>query len=229
MNGVRKFVLIGAAFLALVPAAAQAQQKIHVNIGGGPAFLGGDLATRFELGYGPAFGVTFDITKRAGFQFEYGYRQFGLKDGVLPPGASSFSATHRTHQLDFNITMNLTKEGAKNRVYLVGGPGAYNRSVEITQYVGNGVICDPFWYVCGTYPIEDVIGSRGGWDFGYNVGGGVGFGIGETAEFYIEMRYHHVTGPEIVSSTPLPPTTVTASQGGSTNGSYLPLTFGFRF
>ncbi len=55
----------------------------------------------------------------------------------------------------------------------------YNRSVEITEYVGNGVICDPYWYMCGTYPVEDVVGSRGGWDFGFNIGGGVGFGIGE--------------------------------------------------
>jgi len=227
MSGLRKFVFIGAAFLALAPAVAQAQQKIHVNIGGGPAFLGGDLATRFELGYGPAFGVTFDITKRAGFQFEYGYRQFGLKDGVLPPGASSFSATHRTHQLDFNITMNLTKEGAKNRVYLVGGPGAYNRSVEITQYVGNGVICDPYWGICGTYPVTDVLGSRGGWDFGINVGGGVGFGIGPNTEFFVESRYHYVWGPPIPTPTNLP--AGTTAPGGNADGQYTPLTFGIRF
>ena len=69
--------------------------------------------------------------------------------------------------------------------------------MEITEYVGNGVICDPFYYVCGAYPVEDVIGSRGGWDFGFNVGGGVGFGIGESSEFFVEMRYHYVVGPEI--------------------------------
>ena len=72
----------------------------------------------------------------------------------------------------------------------------YYRSVEITEYLGNGVICDPYWYVCGTYPIEGVVGSRGGWDFGFNFGGGVGFGIGETAEFFVETRYHYVWGPE---------------------------------
>ena len=47
------------------------------------------------------------------------------------------------------------------------------------------------------YPVEDVIGSRGGWDFGFNVGGGVGFGIGESSEFYVEMRYHYVAGPGV--------------------------------
>ena len=96
------------------------------------------------------------------------------------------------------------------------------RSVEITEYIGTGVICDPYWYVCGTYPVEAVVGSRGGWDFGFNFGGGVGFGLGESAEFYVETRYHYVGGPEI-------PADAVAGAGGSTNGNYLPITFGFRF
>jgi len=79
--------------------------------------------------------------------------------------------------------------------------------------------------VCGAYPVEAVLGSRGGWDLGFNFGGGVGFRIGESAEFYVETRYHYVWGPEIVSATPLP----SGTSGGSTNGQYVPLTFGFRF
>ena len=73
----------------------------------------------------------------------------------------------------------------------------------------------------------DVVGSRGGWDFGFNVGGGVGFGIGDTAEFFIEMRYHWVGGPEIAPPTTLPE--AAAGEPGSSDGSYFPLTFGFRF
>jgi hypothetical protein len=46
-------------------------------------------------------------------------------------------------------------------------------------------------------------------------------------EFYVEMRYHFVSGPEITPATPLP--TGTGGTGGNTNGSYYPLTFGFRF
>jgi hypothetical protein len=102
----------------------------------------------------------------------------------------------------------------------------YHRSVEITEYVGNGVICDPYWYVCGVYPVADVVGSRGGWDFGFNVGGGAGFGIGGSAEFYVEMRYHYVAGPDIQPNVPTPNNT---GSGASANGSYYPLTFGFRF
>ena len=190
--------------------------------------MAGDLGDRFATGWGPAIGVTFD-TRRVGFQFEYAYRYFNVSD-ELPIGATRFSANQQTHQLDFNVVFNLAPSSAAVRPYVILGPGAYNRKVEITEYVGNGVICDPWYYVCGTYPVDAVIGSRGGWDFGFNIGGGVGFKIGESSEFFIETRYHYVSGPEIVSATPLPSTLATDSpSGGSSTGHYWPLTFGFRF
>ena len=77
----------------------------------------------------------------------------------------------------------------------------YYRKVEITRYAGTGVVCDPWYYVCGTYPVEAVLGSRGGWDFGFNIGAGVGFGLGDSGEFYIESKYRYVMGPEIMSAT----------------------------
>jgi len=42
------------------------------------------------------------------------------------------------------------------------------------------------------------------------------------------MRFHHVYGPEITPNTATPVSTTT-TEGGSTNGTYYPLTFGFRF
>ena len=75
---------------------------------------------------------------------------------ILPIGATTFSANHQTHQLDFNLVANLTRPGAPVRGYVIGGPGAYYRKVEITQYIGSGIICDPYWYVCGVYPVSDV-------------------------------------------------------------------------
>ena len=106
------------------------------------------------------------------------------------------------------------------RFYIAAGPGMYNRKVEITRYAGTGVVCDPWYYVCGTYPVEAVLGSRGGWDFGVNVGAGIGFGLGDSGEFYIETKYHQVWGPEITGPN---------GSGGNADGQYLPLTFGFRF
>ena len=40
------------------------------------------------------------------------------------------------------------------------------------------------------------------------------------------MRYHWDGGPEVVPPAGLPST---AGPGGNTDGSYYPLTFGFRF
>ena len=148
---------------------------------------------------------------------------FDVKD-ELPINATRFSANHHMHQLDFNLRANLSPRDAAVRPYAIVGPGVYHRTVEITEYEGSGVICDPYWYVCGVYPVSSVVGSRSSWDWGFNIGGGVGFGLGEDAEFYIEMRYHYTGGPEFT-----PPAGLTGATGGSANGNYLPLTFGFRF
>ena len=219
-----QFVILSAALLAVTPATAAAQDRpVHFNIGGGPTFIMGDLSERFETGWGPALGITFDVNERVGVQFEYAYRWFGIPDEV-DIIAGRFSANHQTHELSFNFIGNLTPPDSPVRFYVAAGPGMYNRKVEITEYVGTGVICDPYYYICGTYPVDAVIGSRGGWDFGFNIGAGIGFGLGEDAEFYIETKYHHVMGPEIDAERP-----AAGQTGGSTTGKYMPLTFGFRF
>jgi hypothetical protein len=228
-------VLLGVALLALVPSSAIAQdKKVHINFGGGPTFPAGKIGDHFKTGWGPAIGVTVDSPNpRLSFQFEYAYRWMGISDNADVPTplvvGNTFSANHQTHQLDFNLVSNLTRPGAPARVYAVLGPGAYYRQVEITKYEGNGVICDPYWYVCGTYPVESVLGSRGGWDFGFNIGGGVGFGIGDSAEFIIESRFHYVAGKKIEPNATQLPAGVTIPSDLKTTGYYWPLTFGFRF
>jgi hypothetical protein len=228
---VARVVCSVATLLALTASLGAAQDKnVHVNIGGGPTFNLGDLGTHFKTGWGPAVGVTVDTpSKKLAFQFEYAYRWFDINDNAPLTTGTLLSATHTTHQLDFNIIANLTRPESPIRGYAVAGPGAYYRQVEITKYEGTGVICDPFWYVCGTYPVSSVLGKRGGWDPGFDLGGGVGFRVGQSSEFFVESRYHYVSGPQIESATQLPSGVTTGSSGGSTNGSYWPLTFGFRF
>jgi opacity protein-like surface antigen len=221
-------VVLAATLLAVTPSTGSAQDKrVHINLGGGPTFISGDLGEHFASGWGPAIGVTFDTSERIGIQFEYAYRFFDIKDDAPFFAATTFDANHQTHQLDFNLVASLTGSDSAVRPYIVAGPGMYYRSVEITEYVGNGIICDPYYYICGTYPVDAVVGERGGWDFGFNVGGGVGFAIGEDAELFVETRYHYVAGPDIQSNTATPSGSTAA--GGSTSGSYWPLTFGFRF
>jgi hypothetical protein len=220
-------MILGMLFLLATPTTGAAQDRQwHFHLGGGPTFVLGDLSEAFTTGWGPEIGVTFDVNERVGVQFEYAYRWFGIPDD-LDASIGRLSANHQTHQLAFNMVGNLTPPDGV-RAYAIGGGGFYYRQVEITEYVGTGVICNPYYYVCGSYPIEAVLGSRGGWDFGINIGGGVGIPIGEEAEFFIETRYHYVWGPEIVAETQLP-ATVTTQGPGKANGSYWPLTFGFRF
>jgi len=217
------YAFLGAALLMFSPMAASAQDRpIHVNLGGGPTFNLGDLGEHFGTGWGPAVGVTFNVNPKVGFQFEYAYRFFDIKDDAPFFGATRFSANHTTHQLDFNLAFTVTPADSAVRGYVIAGPGMYYRSVDITEYVGNGVICDPYYYICGSYPVSAIIGSRNSWDFGFNFGGGAGIRIGDEAEFYIESRYDYVMGPEFTSP-------VGGTTGGSSTGNYLPLTFGFRF
>ena len=220
-----KSLILSAVFVALLPGLASAQdRKIHFNIGAGPTFAGGDLGNIFSTGFGPTLGVTFDVTPRIGLQFEYSYKWFSVED-YEDAFAGRFSANHNMHVLNYNLIANLNAPESKARFYVVAGAGSYDRTVEITQYVGSGIICDPYFYICGTYPINEVIGERGGWDFGFNIGGGVGFKIAETAEFYVDFKYHYVSGPEI--NTTGIPTPYTGTK--SATGYYYPITFGFRF
>jgi len=215
-------ILLGAALLAATPGDASAQRRFHFTFGGGPTFIASDLGERFSTGLGPAVGVTFDITERVAFEFQYAFRRFHAENyvsGIF----GTFTGYHDTNELSFNLMFNLTGPDAPVRVYAVGGPGAYYRRVTITEYTGTGVICDPYWYVCGSYPITDIVGHRDSWDFGVNVGGGVGFKLGEDAEFTVESRFHWVKGPDIQVGPNAP------AQPGKADGYYIPLTFGFRF
>ena len=220
-----KSMLLGVAILACVPAMAGAQERPwHFYFGGGPTFIAGGLGDRFSTGVGPAVGFTYDFNSRVSFGFEYAFRRFHAENWVDTFGGS-FTAYHDTNQLAFNIIFNITPADSRARVYAIAGPGAYYRKATITEYVGSGIICDPYWYICGSYPITDIVAARGGWDFGFNVGAGVGFKLGqsEDAEFTIESRYHFVAGPEIT------PPAGSGLTGGKANGYYIPLTFGFRF
>jgi opacity protein-like surface antigen len=215
-----------ALLLFLLPATAGAQdRRFHGSIGGGATPLFDTLGDGFATGWGPTLGVSFDVNEFATIQFDYDYRYFSLKDD-LDVAAGRYSANHKMNQLAVGFVARLGAPDAGVRPYVIGGPGFYHRKVEVTEYVGNGVVCDPWLYLCGTYPIDAVIGSRGGWDFGAHVGGGIAFNIAEEAELFFEVRYHYVWGPET------DPTVTPVSSGSGpqqVNGQYLPITFGLRF
>jgi opacity protein-like surface antigen len=200
-------------------------RRFHASLGGGATPLFDTLGDGFSTGWGPSLGVSFDISDRATLQFDYDYRYFSLKSD-LDQAAGLYDANHKVNQLTFGFAANMTPSDSSVRPYVIGGPGFYHRKVEVTEYAGTGIICDPWIYLCGTYPIEEVVGSRGGWDFGVHFGAGVGFKFAEEAELFFEVRYHYVWGPE-TQPTATPVTSSTGPQ--NVNGQYLPITFGLRF
>lgn len=223
----RKLVIL-LTLLALVPASAIAQDKpVQFNIGGGVTFPVGDVADSFDTGWNFAAGLTFNTSEAVGFQAEYQFHRFGgpdrVFDNLIPTPTASDSilieSNHQMHVGSFNVVL---RAGGTSGVrgYLVAGPGIYNRKIQLTTpSVGFITVCDPYWLIC--YPTavstDTIVGDRSSTDFGVNVGGGVNFGA-----FYVEARYHYVWGPEV---TPVGG----GGQSYSTNASYFPITFGFRF
>ena len=115
------------------------------------------------------------------------------------------------------ITIGLQQAGVN------GGAGAYYRNVNITTPdVGFTTICDPYWFYCApaVVSVDQIVGERSSWDPGISVGGGVTMGLGESALFYVETRWHYIWGPEFIG---------TDGVERKANGQYFPVTFGFRF
>ena len=228
--------LLGGAFLMMLavatPARAQGDRPVHMNIGGGFTVPVSDVADRFGTGGGFNIGVIFQPpASPVGFQVEYSYNELAgdettIPTSALPGGALTGQALIESHHnmqyIDFNGLLSMPGE-SRVKAYGIGGFGMYYRSVSLTTPdVGFTTWCDPYWYVC--YPtaveIDRIIGDRSSWDPGINLGGGVTFGLGESALFYVETRWHYMWGPEFTD------------RNGETlkaNGQYFPVTFGFRF
>lgn len=230
-----KKVMLGAflaTLVAVVPAGAQGVRPVLVNLGGGWTFPIADGKDRFDTGGNFNIGVLFAPEKVPfGFQVEYGYNGLSGKDATIPlyatptggvVGGALIESHHAMHFIDFNSVFK-TPGNAKFGAYGIAGGGFYYRSVSLTTPdVGYTTYCDPYWYVC--YPavvsIDQVIGDRSSWDPGIDFGGGVTFRLSTSTSFYVETRWHYMWGPSFVDGQGI---------DQKANGSYFPLTFGFRF
>ncbi|MDH5237637.1 MAG: porin family protein [Acidimicrobiia bacterium] len=225
----RVWIAIAAWGALMVASPALAQDRpVSFNIGGGFTATTGDVHDQFGSGFNFDAGLTFRVTDMVGFQGEYQYNYFGSKDvdlaTNLPTDAPTrFEVNHRMHVGSFNLVL---KPPTTGRVggYAIVGPGVYNRVVELTTpSVGLIRVCNPWWYVCypTAVPVDQVIGSRNSTDFGINVGGGVTFEIGDSASLYVEARYHYIWGPTVEDPS--------TGESFKANGTYFPITVGFRF
>lgn len=229
-----KHVLFAVLALTLVVAApARAQDKpIHFTLGGGVTMPLSDVKDRFGTGGQFTVGMVFEPTPTFGVGVDYSYNGLSGEErqiNIFPtptPGAPGTTATIESHHNMQYITFNgMLRPGGDSNIkpYVTGGAGFYYRAVSLTTpAVGYTTICDPYWYVC--YPalveVDRIIGDRSSWDPGINVGAGVTVKIGDSAQFYVEGRWHYMWGPEFTNGN---------GDKVNANGQYFPITFGFRF
>jgi len=229
-----KKVFLGALFVTLIaatPARAQDDKLVHVNIGGGFTVPVADIKDEFGTGGNFVIGVEVNPKPVVGFQVEYSYNKLAGQDRTIPisslPGGGTvtnglLSSHHDMQYIDFNAVGRMHGDSPV-KAYGLGGFGAYYRSVSLTTpAVGYTTICDPWWYVCypALVPVDQVIGDRSSWDMGINIGGGITFQLGDSAQFYVETRWHYIWGPEFTDLN---------GNKQKANGQYFPVTFGFRF
>jgi opacity protein-like surface antigen len=232
-------MLVAAALIAAVPAAAQDEKPVQLNIGGGFTGVLGAGADRIGNGGNFTLGVIFHTKGPLSFQGEYGWN--GIKQKQLTvdvfPQPIGGSGTPTNFFADANMqygTGNILfepKTASKARPYGLVGAGVYYRPVTIsTPGVGYATVCDPYWYVCypTLVPVETIVGKRSSTDFGMNFGGGVNFRVSDSASIYFEVRYHYIWGPEVGNGTQVNPLGGTSSATKAT-GQFLPITVGFRF
>jgi opacity protein-like surface antigen len=228
--------LATAALLAgvqLLPLSASAQDKpVTFNLGAGPFWPSGEVGDRFDTGFTIPVGITANLTDTVGLQFEYMFARMNGPSATLSgtndngvPASIQLDTNHYMHTGTFNVVVGEQRaRGAGG--YAIGGLGFYRRSVQLTTpSVGFATVCDPWWWVCFpvAVPVTQIIGTRSSTDLGFNVGGGVTFG-----NFYAEVRYHYVRGPEFAVPAQLP---LPGGQTGNVRatGHYLPVNFGVRF
>ncbi|MCX6552678.1 MAG: outer membrane beta-barrel protein [Acidobacteria bacterium] len=224
-----KRIIVGLILVGSIAAAspALAQTKpFSFSLGGGVTVPVGGVTESLGTGGQIAFGLTFPVTPKLGVTAEYGFSSLGSKslDVPQPRTTTSVSFEGSGWFQYFGGSLNYTAwTSGKTSAYLLGGFGAYHRSVYVTTpATGMVTVCDPNWFVCfpTAVTVDTVVGSRGTNDPGVSIGGGITYKMSNLATFFAEARFHQVWGPQMQTAN-----------GGTKSASaqFFPLTFGLRF
>src|SRR5437899_9247395 len=194
----KRVILLGSIVLIFALAVnAQDTPKYTFNIGGGPSFPVSDISNFANVGGSFVVGGGVNATHTIGFNAEFMWNDLPPKSEIIAlTGAPDGSA--RMYSVTGNLLFH-TPERGKLGAYGIGGIGWYHRSWELTAPVlVPGTTCFPsyaFWgVVCSNGLVQSSVELAGGSSnaFGWNVGAGVTFRLGQShAKFYTEVRYHH--------------------------------------
>ena len=230
-------LVLTAGLFAALPGAGQAQdglayKPVNFSIGGGWTMPVSDVSDHLGDGYNLTFGAQFNITPLFAVEGLYGFNGLGDKVLSIPVFAVPFDVA--SVPSDFSAGMNMQygtanfivqKPDGTVRPYGLTGMGIYYRPVKVTTPSVGWVpgYCDPYWYVCypgGFVETDRIVGKRSSTDFGVDFGGGVHIG-----NFFAELRYHHIWGPEVE----VPSGSTDVPEKRKANGKFFQTTFGVRF
>jgi hypothetical protein len=145
----------------------------------------------FVVGGGPNFGPA------VGANVEFMWQDLPPKDEIVAlTGAPDGAA--RMYSVTGNLMLH-SPERHKAGLYGIGGIGWYHRSWELTRpSIAIGTTCLPSyaWWgvVCGNGLVEStaVLSSGSSDGFGWNIGAGLTYRLGEShAKLYTEARFHY--------------------------------------
>jgi len=195
---------------------------VGINLGGALNMPVGDSGSRLDPGGGFTAGISYNPLPAVGVQAEYMFSYADVEDDVFQ-NAPRIDGNQTMQYGNLNVVVRPVR---KNRFgfYILGGPGIYNRDVEVSRIdgVATTTFCDPFLFVCSpaAVPVSTVVGSTDSTDFGVNGGVGVYAVLTPPLKMYLEARYHYIWGP-----------TFTPAGGEEINadGQYIPVVLGFAF
>jgi hypothetical protein len=200
-------------FLLALPACAQ---SFNFNVGAGLGIPLGTTADFVHNSYDFVVGGGPNLRPHIKMNAEFMFHGIPVNQDIIQQfGVSNIKG--RLYALSGNLMVGTSAGGARG-AYLIGGGGWYRRTLEAQQTVlQKGTACVPFWEwwnvqcVNGIFPTDVTVGSRTVSAPGFNVGGGLTFGLGESrVNLFVEARYHHAFTHSVDTVV-------------------LPLTFGIRF
>lgn len=212
-----KVLLLVCALIFTTYASAQEEEHRYTfNIGGGPGFPVSTVSDLANIGGNFVAGGGVNTKRGLGADAEFMWHDLPPKQSVVAATGAPDGAARM-----YSVTGNLlfhSAETHKAGLYGIGGIGWYHRSWELTRpTLAIGTTCLPSygWWgvVCTNGLVSTDTQIRGGSSdaFGFNLGGGLTFRLGEShTKFYTELRYHHAYTSRVSTTV-------------------LPLTFGLRF
>jgi len=197
----RRLILLSLFSCYLLQAQSFLESHGQGYIGGGFTSPLSDFGSRHNTGWNFMAGGGYRFNTAFSLNLEYTYNHLDYGYASSAPIGTILNARYDGHTELHGFTLNPRYnvghyKGAN--AYFQAGYGIYARKFQLTRpAVGTTVICDPYWFYCGTaiVPVDLILGERTTWKQGWNAGMGVEFG--GRVKFFADARYLWVANPQV--------------------------------